>query len=162
MILEGIVTTLAPNGTLNVAPMGPKLGRDPRVPRSGADDLAELQRRIKDPNWRIFAEDGLVYALNNDHFLSGTDPFLMFESMGVADASHAFYLGWEMMKARTALTLGKAYRQDQALAWGFLTEPEKVHRLQRGPVGRAGGPSPSKPPTPESGPASTPEEDDRA
>ena len=29
MILEGIVTTLAPDGTLNVAPMGPKLARDP-------------------------------------------------------------------------------------------------------------------------------------
>ncbi|WP_165069241.1 DUF6513 domain-containing protein [Paludisphaera rhizosphaerae] len=136
--------------------------RDPKLERFGPDDLAELQRRIRDPNWRIFAEDGLVYALNNQHFLSGADPFAIFEAMGVSDASHAFYLGWEMMKARTALTLGKAYRQDQALAWGFLTEPEKVHRLQRGPVGRAVGPSPSKPPTPESGPASTPEEDDRA
>ncbi len=30
MILEGIVTTLDLDGTLNVAPMGPKLGRDPR------------------------------------------------------------------------------------------------------------------------------------
>jgi hypothetical protein len=30
VILEGIVTTLAPEGPLNVAPMGPKLGRDPR------------------------------------------------------------------------------------------------------------------------------------
>jgi len=30
MILEGIVTTLDPGGTLNVAPMGPKLGPDPR------------------------------------------------------------------------------------------------------------------------------------
>lgn len=29
MILEGIVTTLASDGTLNVAPMGPKVGRDP-------------------------------------------------------------------------------------------------------------------------------------
>ena len=29
MILEAIVTTLAPDGTLNVAPMGPKVGRDP-------------------------------------------------------------------------------------------------------------------------------------
>jgi uncharacterized protein len=29
VILEGIVTTLAPDGTLNVAPMGPKVGRDP-------------------------------------------------------------------------------------------------------------------------------------
>ncbi|OJW23747.1 MAG: dihydropteroate synthase [Planctomycetales bacterium 71-10] len=126
--------------------------RDPRLPRSGPDDLAELQRRIRDPNWRIFAEDGLIYALNNEHFLSGTDPFLMFESMGVADASHAFYLGWEMMKARTALTLGKAYRQDQALSWGFLTEPEASHRLKRK---RAGGAAP-----PEARP--TPEEDEFA
>ena len=29
MILEGIVTTLSPEGTLNVAPMGPKVGPDP-------------------------------------------------------------------------------------------------------------------------------------
>lgn len=30
MILEGIVTTLAPDGRLNIAPMGPKLDRNPR------------------------------------------------------------------------------------------------------------------------------------
>ena len=30
MILEGIVTTLSPEGALNVAPMGPEPGRDPR------------------------------------------------------------------------------------------------------------------------------------
>jgi uncharacterized protein len=30
VILEGVVTTLSPDGTLNVAPMGPKVGRDPR------------------------------------------------------------------------------------------------------------------------------------
>ena len=47
--------------------------------------------------------------------------------MGVTDASHAFYLGYEMMKAKTALTLSKTYRQDQALDWGFLTEPEVSH-----------------------------------
>jgi uncharacterized protein len=29
VILEGVVTTLAPDGTLNVAPMGPKLAQDP-------------------------------------------------------------------------------------------------------------------------------------
>jgi hypothetical protein len=32
------------------------------------------------------------------------------------------------MKARTALTLSKTYRQDQALDWGLLTEPEVSHR----------------------------------
>ena len=44
------------------------------------------------------------------------------------DASHAFYLGYEMAKAVTALTLGKNYVQDQALRWGFLTVPEQTHR----------------------------------
>jgi hypothetical protein len=47
--------------------------------------------------------------------------------MNVTDPAHAFYLGYELMKARTSLTLGKNYRQDQALDWGFLTEPEVSH-----------------------------------
>jgi dihydropteroate synthase len=102
--------------------------RDPKVARFGADNLAELARRIKDPNWRIFAEDGMIHAMNNAHFLSDSDPFLLFDRMGVTDPSHAFYLGYELMKAKTALTLSKTYRQDQALAWGFLTEPEVSHR----------------------------------
>ena len=66
--------------------------------------------------------------MNNAHFLCETDPFLLFDQMGVTDPSHAFYLGYELMKARTALTLSKTYRQDQALDWGFLTEPEVSHR----------------------------------
>ena len=32
-----------------------------------------------------------------------------------------------MMKAKTALTLSKNYRQDRAMDWGFLTEPEQSH-----------------------------------
>ena len=110
--------------------------RDPKVARFGAENLAELPRRIKDPNWRIFAEDGTLYAMNNAHFLSDTDPFVLFDRMGVDDPSHAFYLGYELMKAKTALTLSKTYRQDQALDWGFLTEPEVSHRDRKGP--RAG------------------------
>jgi hypothetical protein len=47
------------------------------------------------------------------------------------DPSHAFYLGFEMAKALTALTLGKRYEQDEALSWGMLTRPEKHHRLVR-------------------------------
>lgn len=105
--------------------------RDPKPPRLGPEALADLQRRIKDPNWRLFAEDGILYALNNAHFLADTDPFLLFDRMGVDDPSHAFYLGYELMKAKTALTLGKAYRQDLALDWGFLTEPEVSHRARR-------------------------------
>ena len=99
--------------------------RDPRIERFGRDNLLELQRRIRDPNWRIFAEDGRIHALNNSHYFADPDPFVLFERMDVTDPSHAFYLGYELMKAKTALTLGKNYRQDQALQWGFLTEPEE-------------------------------------
>jgi dihydropteroate synthase len=105
--------------------------RDPEVAEFGAENIAELQRRIRDPNWRVFAERGLIHALNNQHLLRDTDPFRLFEQMGVTDASHAFYLGYEMMKARTALTLSKTYRQDQALEWGFLTEAEVSHIARR-------------------------------
>jgi hypothetical protein len=104
--------------------------RDPKLAEFGTDNLAELQRRIRDPNWRIFAEGGLIHALNNESFLSNSDPFVLFDQMGVTDASHAFYLGYELMKAKTALTLSKSYHQDQALQWGFLTEPEVSHRAR--------------------------------
>jgi hypothetical protein len=41
------------------------------------------------------------------------------------DRGHAFYLGYEMCKAATALALGKNYQQDEALDWGLLTEEEE-------------------------------------
>lgn len=102
--------------------------RDPRPHRFGPAALEQFQSRIKDANWRLFAEDGLLHALNAERLEADPDPFVLFERMGVTDPSHAFYLGYELMKARTALTLGKSYRQDQALDWGFLTEPEVSHR----------------------------------
>ncbi len=105
--------------------------RDVKVEPFGLANLMELQRRIRDPNWRIFAENGLIYALNNKELLSDPDPFELFDRMKVADPAHAFYVGYELMKAKTALTLGKNYRQDQALQWGFLTEPEESHLERR-------------------------------
>ena len=30
-----------------------------------------------------------------------------------------------------ALTLGKEYRQDEALDWGYLTQVEESHRLRK-------------------------------
>ncbi len=107
--------------------------RDPKVDHFGPEYLSELARRIKDPNWRIFAEDGTLYAINGSHFLTDTDPFRLFEKMSVDDPSHAFYLGYELMKAQTALTLSKSYRQDQSLDWGFLTVPEASHRARSKP-----------------------------
>ena len=47
------------------------------------------------------------------------------------DPGHAFYLGYEIAKAVTALTLGKDYHQDRALDWGHLTQPEIGHGPSR-------------------------------
>jgi dihydropteroate synthase-like protein len=101
--------------------------RDPKPRTHGAAMLADLASRITDRNFRLFAERGLLHVLNNQMFLQGSDPFALFAQMceqAEIDASHAFYLGYEMAKAVTALTLGKNYTQDQALRWGFLTREE--------------------------------------
>jgi dihydropteroate synthase len=105
--------------------------RDVSVPAFGRRALEEIAARVKDGNWRLFAEEGTLIALNGQRFLTDTDPFVLFEKMNVSDPSHAFYLGYELMKAKTALTLGKNYRQDQALDWGFLTELEVSHRERK-------------------------------
>jgi dihydropteroate synthase len=105
--------------------------RDPRLREHGEVTLAELARRVTDRNFRLFAERGLLHVINGKMCLQGDDPFALFEQMRARediDPAHAFYLGYEMAKAVTALTLGKNYAQDQALRWGFLTRPEESHR----------------------------------
>ncbi len=98
--------------------------RDPRLRAHGEEGLADIARHVKDRNYRIFAEGGTLHAINADGHLSGDDPFELFARMKDIDPSHAFYLGYEMAKAATALTLGKNYHQDRALRWGFLTREE--------------------------------------
>jgi dihydropteroate synthase-like protein len=105
--------------------------RDPKLRNHGDETLRELASRITDRNFRLFAERGLLHVLNGQMYLQGDDPFVLFEQMAERepiDPSHAFYLGYEMAKAATALTLGKNYMQDQALRWGFLTVAERSHR----------------------------------
>ncbi len=99
--------------------------RDVRVSELGADALAELAKNIKDANFRVFVERGELHIMNRDGSWHGTDPFELFDQLPAVDAAHAFYLGYELAKAVTALTLGKQYRQDEALNWGFLTIPER-------------------------------------
>jgi dihydropteroate synthase len=102
--------------------------RDPRLRDYGEDELQALAARLTDPNFRIFVERGEIHVMNRDGHWRGRDPFELFDGFtsdsGPLDASHAFYLGYELSKAVTALTLGKQYNQDQALQWGFLTVPE--------------------------------------
>jgi dihydropteroate synthase-like protein len=105
--------------------------RDPKVRVHGETALAELAARVRDRNFRLFAERGRLHVLNGLMHLQGEDPFELFATMSAREAidpSHAFYLGYEMAKAVTALTLGKNYVQDRALRWGFLTVPEESHR----------------------------------
>ncbi len=110
--------------------------RDPRVHRYGRQQLDQLASSIKDKNYRIVAEDGLVHLFNSRVHLQESDPFRLFAQLletshDNLDASHAFYLGYEMAKAVTALTLDKEYRQDEALDWGYLTVPEQSHRNRK-------------------------------
>ena len=118
--------------------------RDPKTHQQSEADLRRLQEEIRDPNFRIFAENGQVVAMNNELFETDADPFLLFERLGVEDASHAFYLGWEMMKASLAIQLRKDYTQDRALRWGFLTREEKSHR-ESGTTGKDTKPNETEP-----------------
>jgi dihydropteroate synthase-like protein len=110
--------------------------RDPKLHELGEEGIRQLAGNITDRNFRILAENGELHLINGEGHWQGTDPFEIIDR-AIADgqqldASHAFYLGYEMCKALTALTLGKQYRQDQALDWGFLTVPEvSAHERRR-------------------------------
>jgi hypothetical protein len=96
--------------------------------------LNELAGSIRDGNFRLFAEQGMLHVINGQMHLQGTDPFDLFDEMLARESiepTHAFYLGYELAKAVMALTLGKNYVQDQALRWGFLTRAEESHRERK-------------------------------
>lgn len=102
--------------------------RDGRPQELGPEAIGHLSRQIRDGNFRIFVERGEIHVMNRDGYWRGRDPFELFDQFTATgaelDAPHAFYLGYELCKAVTALTLGKQYQQDQSLKWGFLTVPE--------------------------------------
>jgi len=109
--------------------------RDPKVFEHGSEQLGLLALQIKDNNYRLFSEGGQLHLIGAGLHLQETDPFLLFQRLLDSkpkniDSAHAFYLGYELAKAVTALTLGKEYRQDEALDWGLLTVEEKSHRLK--------------------------------
>jgi hypothetical protein len=89
-------------------------------------ELRALQARITDPNFRIFADREGITVLNNERFVRGHDIQAIFAELQVQEATHAFYLGKELARASLAVTLGKTYRQEGALSWGYLTPPDDV------------------------------------
>jgi dihydropteroate synthase-like protein len=102
--------------------------KDPEVLAYSEEELRTLQRAVTDPNFRIFADGGTITICNNTLFARGTDIDELFARLGVDEATHAFYLGCELMKAQIAITLGKTYRQEGQLQWGYLTPPEQPSR----------------------------------
>jgi dihydropteroate synthase-like protein len=114
--------------------------RDPTILEASDAEIEQLSAAIKDANYRVFAARGEVHVISRGLHLHDEDPFLLFERLRQSgpdgglprglDAAHSFYLGYEMCKAATALTLGKTYRQDEPLDWGFLTRDEPRHYLR--------------------------------
>ena len=122
--------------------------KDAVVLEYSEEELRALQGKITDANFRIFTDRGGITVLNADRFVRGTDIQAIFDQLGVDEATHAFYLGKELMKAKLAVSLGKTYRQEGALKWGYLTPPEDPRSehvkltQRRRPRPRAGGEAP--------------------
>jgi dihydropteroate synthase len=102
--------------------------KDPAVLSYTEGELRALQAEITDPNYRIFADADTITVFNSERFVRGTDIQAIFAQLEVDDPAHAFYLGKELAKASLAVTLGKTYRQEGALAWGYLTPPDEAVR----------------------------------
>jgi dihydropteroate synthase len=104
--------------------------KDSRLLRQDRATLEEMQVALTDPNIRVFIDADRIYAFNAERFITGTDIETIFGQLGIDEASHAFYMGHELTKAALALQLGKNYRQDEPLRWGYLTveETQPAHK----------------------------------
>jgi dihydropteroate synthase-like protein len=99
-------------------------------------ELRELHEQVTDPNFRIFADSEWIYVFNAELFVKGTDFNEIFDQLGVDEATHAFYLGKELMKATIARALRKNYRQESPLDWGYMTFEEPRRKRVRLTAGR--------------------------
>jgi dihydropteroate synthase-like protein len=98
--------------------------KDPEVLTYSEAELRALQANLTDPNFRIFADREAITVFNNVRFVRGTNIQQIFDELSVDDAAHAFYLGKELARASMAVALGKTYRQEGALSWGYLTQKD--------------------------------------
>ncbi|HKT60690.1 MAG TPA: DUF6513 domain-containing protein [Gemmatimonadales bacterium] len=100
--------------------------KDPEILEYDEAELRRLHAAVKDSNFRIFTDRTTITVFNDAIFVRGTDIQEIFAQLGVDEATHAFYLGRELARAKLAITLGKTYRQEGALRWGYLTPPDDV------------------------------------
>ena len=99
--------------------------KDPPFETYTEEELRQMQAKVRDRNFRIFANRDWIYIFNRDLFIKETELKNIFPQLGVEDASHAFYLGRELYKAYLAVQLGKAYMQEEPLRWGYLSQDEQ-------------------------------------
>jgi hypothetical protein len=102
--------------------------KDPVVLTFSDAELRALQAQITDPNYRIFADRDGITVFNSERLVRGTDIQEIFSKLDVDEPTHAFYLGKELARAHLAMTLGKTYRQEGALSWGYLTPADEERR----------------------------------
>ena len=95
--------------------------KDPPYGIFTEEELHSMQAKVRDRNFRIFADRNFIYVFNNRLFIKDTDIQAIFDRLDIQDAAQAFYLGREMQKARLAVELGKQYVQENELRWGYLT-----------------------------------------
>ena len=115
--------------------------RDAEANPASPLQASELAESIRDNNYRIFVSDAEVHLESSHLHLQDSDPFTIMEQLRSSgpngglpknlDASHAFYLGYELCKAKTALSLGKQYEQDEPLDWGLASATETRHYLKK-------------------------------
>jgi dihydropteroate synthase len=98
--------------------------RDESMRAPSEAELRAMQSQISDSNYRLFADGEWLYAFNGDRFVREASMYAVFDQLDVADPSHAFYLGKELMKATIARGLRKSYRQEGPLDWGLFSFPE--------------------------------------
>ena len=107
--------------------------RDPYLYPRSQEELERMAAKIKDPNFRIFAEQDGLHLMNRDGHWIEDDPFELLkkiEQESKVDVPHAFYLGYELALAEIARRLGKQYTQDEGLDWGGLNPKKTSHEIR--------------------------------
>jgi dihydropteroate synthase-like protein len=96
--------------------------KDPPFETYREEELRAMKAKVRDLNFRIFADRDSIYVFNRHLFIKGTDIQAIFDQLNIEDAGEAFYLGRELHKARLAVQLGKKYVQEEDLRWGYLNQ----------------------------------------
>jgi dihydropteroate synthase-like protein len=100
--------------------------KDPPFETFRESELREMQKKVRDRNYRIFTDREFIYVFNNRIFVKGSDPRALFGRLDLdRDGSQAFYMGRELEKAALAVMLGKRYIQEDGLRWGYMSPGKK-------------------------------------